>query len=81
MPNKRPASTTAERQRKLRNQNQAAALRDGFKDGLDPQGNPLTRAGKPVTARSTALRLWALGMYILVRNPEYQKGENDNERT
>lgn len=71
-----PHNTTT-RQQNHRAQQQTAALRDGFKDGLDPQGNPLTRAGKPVTARSTALRLWAMGMYILVRNPEYQKGEKE----
>lgn len=67
MPNKRPTSTTAERQRKLRDLNQAAAIRDGFKDGLDENGKPITKNGKPVLAASTALRMWRAGIYKLVR--------------
>lgn len=74
MPNdKRPASTTAERQRKLRDQNQAAALRDGFKDGLNESGQPITKNGKPVLAAYTALRAWRSGLYKLVRIKKEEK--------
>lgn len=62
--------TTNARQTKYRATLQAAALRDGFKDG---GGVGKERAGKPVTALFIAMRAWITGEYILVKNPNWRK--------